>query len=494
MPTSLAPIAWFPIKGLDLISAPHDVGMEFAQDGFDVYVKNSKDLLKRPGYENQSSLSADISWLGSLALSNGNRFELAGAEGNIYNGSAVVISGRNTGDMNYTQFLDTGIWADGNATLCTWNGTASGVINPGNFTIACAEHLNKLFTADVSASTVRYSQTGSISAFTGVGTDVFNFEQNNGQTITALHSFARNELLIFKDRSMGKLVGYDKPSFNLITVDKSVGCINKKTVQNYKSNTTGGLCVFCGQDGVYVYDGSVPRKVSEYVQEFWDNIPRDRFTQLDSTIDTARGLYILSCPNGFGQTTNNRLLVMDMLNPWQDETGMHFPFWIWRVEADAVHERVSTSNTPSLTFAQGTEINTFSNTALDDGGDSINAYVVTPSMTGDGIVGTDACLRRAYVTMSSASGNMSVFGEIKDGEDWELQDNIDMSGGAARLGIDFALGTSPLGFLEANFSARVNMSLRSRRVKIKFEQDSGSFRFTLNRPVEFYFKAGGTRG
>jgi len=192
---------------------------------------------------------------------------------------------------------------------------------------------------------------------------------------------------------------------------------------------------------------------------------------------------------------------MDMLNPFQDDLGLHFPFWIWTVASPELGGGAYSLTEGRTTAGRGrVEIRRtghkyyYSESALSDSGVDILAYVVTPSMTGEGIVGTDACLRRAYITMSSASGSMSVYGELKDGEDWVLQDTVDMSGGAARLGVDFALGVSPLGFTESNFSARLNMSLRSRRIKIRFEQDSGSFRFTLNKPVEFYFKAGGTRG
>jgi len=504
MPTVLAPTKWFPKNGLDLISAPHDVGMDFAQDGFDVWCKNNKNIEKRPGYDevNVSAVSAspDITWLGSLYLSNGTKYELVGTEnGDIWEDSSGTITNKRLSGLNpsvaldYTQFLDTGIWADG-TTLKTWNGAVSGTINPGASAVCCEAHLNKLFVADKNSSTVRYSQTGSISSFTGIGTDAFNFEQNNGQVITALHSFARSELLIFKERSMGKLVGYDKPSFNLITVDNSVGCINKRTVQSFKSNTQGGLCVFAGQDGIYVYDGSTPKKVSEYIQEFWDGIDSQYFSEMDSTVDTDNGLYMLACPNGTTSTTNNRIIVMDLLHPFQDDLGLHFPMWIWRVNAFSLNCEVQSDNSTRCVFGEASGFKYyFSDTLLDDNGSLITAYVVTPSMTMDGVVGSDSCLRRAYVTMESSSGNMEIYGEVKDGEDWILQDSLDMSGGADRLGIDFALGISALGFTEANFSSRINMQLRSRRIKIKFEQSTDSYRFTLNSPVEFYFKQGGFR-
>jgi hypothetical protein len=506
MPTLLQPVAWFPTKGLDLISAPHDVGMEFAQDAFDVWVENNKDLKKRPGFDlvntTPVSASADINFLQSLYTSNGSRYELVGtSNGGVWREVAggitiKVLDGLSTArQWDYTQFLDTAIIADGNASLYTYNGAVSGTIAPGGFTLCVETHLNKLFTADRDGSTVRYSQTGSISAFAGVGTDAFNFEQNNGQVLTGLHSFARNELLIFKESSMGKLVGYDKPSFNLITVDTSVGCINHRTIKSYKSNTMGGLCVFAARDGLYVYDGSVPRKISEYIQTLWDTIPPARFGQMDSVIDTKRGLYILTAPTGLSNTDNNRLIVVDMKNPFEDETGLHFPIWVWRIEAQSLNQEITSSNTVKLVFGNSGGFKyRIDDSLLSDNGTDVVAYVVTPSMTGDGIVGTEAMLRRAYVCMSSASGSINIFGEIKDGEDWILQDTLEMSGGSAQLGVDFALGVSPLGFPESNFSARINADLKSRRIKVKFEQDSGDFRFTLNRPVEFYFMHGGTQG
>lgn len=505
MPSNLQPIAWFPNRGLDLTSAPHKVPLNMAQDGFDWYIEDGENLKKRPGYDdvNVSAVSASptINGLYSLYLSDGTKYELVGtSNGDIWQDSSGTITTKRiaglatTYPLDYTQFLDTGIWADGGFYLKTWNGSASGTISAGGSAIACEMHLNKLFTFDINSSTVRYSQTGSISAFTGSGTDTFNFNQNDGQVGTALHSFARNELLIFKERSMGKLLGYDKPSFNLLTIDSTIGCVNKRTIKSFRSNTSGGLCMWAFKDGIYAYDGTTPKKISEAIQSFWNTINPDYFDIMDATIDTDKGLYLLTVAAGTSQTTPNRLIVIDLMNPWQDEKGFHFPIFIWRLSAYSLNQEVQMDGSYRLVFGgtSGVKYN-FDDDTLSDNGSSITSYVVSPSMIFD-TLGNDNCLRRAYIAMESASGTFDVYGEIKDGEDWQLQDSIDMSGGADRLGIDFALGISPLGFTEANFSTRVNMSLRSRRIKVKLEQATDSYGFTLNSPVEFYQKSGGMRG
>lgn len=503
MPTILQGNIWFPKKGLDLESPKHLVSLDHASEGFDWYSDDGDIAAKKWGYAdvNISAVSAspDITGLYSLYLSNGDKYELVStSNGALWRDNSgtittKVLSGLSTTlPVDYTQFLDTGIWADGSTTIKTWNGTASGTIAEAS-AVACETHLNKLFLALGNSSTFKYSATGSISTFTGAGTDTINFEQNNGQNIVTIKSFSRNELLIFKDRSMGKLVGYDKASFNLLTIDNAIGCAAKLSVKNFKANTGGGLMIWAAWDGIYAYDGSVPKKISRYIQPFWNLVNKEYLSNARATIDQDNGLYFLTIPYSTA-TTNSHTIVVNLNFPYQDEKGTHFPMFIWRDGWKALNTEITSANANKIVMGGANGIkNYYADSIFSNNGTSIAAYIVTPMFTFDGL-GQDNALRRAYCVMESSSGNMSVYGEVKDGSDWVLQETFDMSGGADRLGIDFALGISPLGFPESNFSTRINMALRGRRIKIKFEQDSDSFRFKINSPVEFYFKQGGQRG
>jgi hypothetical protein len=503
MPSTLQNINWFPGRGLDLDSPIHQVDNQHAASGLNWYSVDGKNAEKKFGYDevNTSAVSAspNITGLHSLYLSNGTDYELVStSNGDIWTDSSgtittKILSGLSTSyPLDYTQFLDTGIWADGGYYLKTWNGSASGTVSAGASAIACEVHLNKLFTADINSSTIRYSQTGSISTFTGAGTDTFNFEQNNGQNIVGMQSFARNELIIFKERSMGKLIGYDKASFNLLTIDRSIGCACKRSMQNFKANTTGGLMLWANWDGIYAYDGSTPKKVSQKIQPFWDSINKNYMKDMVSAIDEDTGLYFLSVPYGSGQTTNNYTIVLNLNQPYQDDEGFHLPAFIWSDGWYSMNQETSTNTAKVVMGGTGYKYY-YSDMLYSNAGSSVTAYIVSPGFTFD-TLGYSNALRRLYCVMSSATGNMSLYGNFVDSDDWVLQQTFDMSGGAARLGIDFALGISPLGFTEANFSQRINTNLRGRRIKIKFEQASDSDRFTLNAPVELYFKRGGMQG
>lgn len=504
MTSTLQRIQWFPKNGLDLNSPIHQVDMSHACSGLNWYSNDNANAEKKFGYGqvNTVAVSAtpNITGLFSLYLSSGTDYELVStANGDVWTDSSGTITTKilaglsTTYPLDYTQFLDTGIWADGGYYLKTWNGSASGTISAGASAIACEVHLNKLFTADLNSSTVRYSSTGSISAFTGAGTDTFNFEQNNGQNIVALQSFARNELIIFKDGSMGKLIGYDKASFNLITVDRSIGCSCKRSIQNFKANTAGGLMIWASWDGIYAYDGSTPKRISDYIKPFWDTINKNYMSGMVSSVNEDLGLYFLSVPYGSGQTTNNYTIVINLRFPYQDDLGTHFPIFIWSDGWYSMNQETGTNSSLIVMGGSGGIKYYYSADLMSNNGSSVTAYIVTPGFTFDQM-GVSNSLRRIYVAMSSATGNFSLYGTFTDNQDWVLQETFDMSGGADRLGIDFALGISPLGFPEANFTERINTSLRGRRIKLKFEQASDSNRFTLNAPVELYFKRGGMQG
>lgn len=504
MSSTLQAISWFPGKGLDLDSPIHQVDNEHAASGLNWYSIDGDNADKKFGYDevNATAVSAtpNITGLFSLYLSSGTDYELVGtSNGDVWRDSSGTITTKilaglsTTYPLDYTQFLDTGIWADGGYYLKTWNGTASGTVSAGASAIACEVHLNKLFTADLNSSTVRYSSTGSISTFTGAGTDTFNFEQNNGQNLVGLQSFARNELVIFKERSMGKLIGYDKASFNLITIDRSIGCSCKRSIQNFKANTGGGLLIWANWDGIYAYDGNTPKKISQNIQPFWDAINKNYMVNMVSTIDEDNGLYFLSVPYGSGQTTNNYTIVVNLRLPYQNDKGTHFPMFIWSDGWYAMNQETGTNAAKIVMGGSGGFKYYYSSALMSDNGTSVTAYIVTPGFIFDQM-GVSNALRRIYVAMSSATGNFSVYGAFTDNQDWVLQQTFDMSGDADRLGIDFYLGISPLGFPEANFTERINTSLRGRRIKLKFEQASDSNRFTLNAPVELYFKRGGMQG
>ena len=507
MPTKLQGVKWFPSRGLNTAQPPHEVPMDMASDGFDVIVNDNKKLTKRDGFDNINgtsvSASATINSFGSLYLSSGTNFEIFGtSNGGVWQESAGVVTASvfsglsTTQPFDYTQFLDSMIVLDGNVTPRTWTGSASGTISAAASASKYGEtHLNKFFLAGMSYATSRvdYSTTGDFNVWTGTGTDQFQVSQNDGQDVTGLKSFSRNELVIFKDYSMYKLIGYDKASFNLMSIDTNIGCVNNKSIQNYKTSVQGGILIFAYRDGIYVYDGATAKKVSSYIQDFWDTLNQNKFINMRSCIDIGKGRYMLSVTTG-SDTTNSRIIVIDLLHPWQDENGLHFPIWIWRVSAQGLHtEVVGSTNLQRLVFGDTTGFKHQFGTFYSDNGATIESYVTTPLMAFTDGLAEEACLRRIYTAWESTAGSIEVSSELKDGTDWVSQDTIQTSGQGAALGVDFQIGVSPVGLPEATFTHRSNTQVRSRRIKARFLQDSTTRYFTMQDPVEFYYKTGGQR-
>ena len=508
MVTALQGTQWFPSKGVYLNSPGHAAPNDMASDGYDFVICNGVALEKRPGYDRVNSVpisaSASVIGLHSLYLSNGNNYELIlGSSGTVYtdvNGvcTASAVGGVYISDpVDYCQHLDTGIFVNGSSNPITWNGTVAGNISAApSAGISCAAHLNKLFIAIKSTSQFKYCATGSLHTWTGAGTDTVNVDQNNGQDIVALKSFARNELIIFKENSMYKFVGETATNFTLIKIDDSIGCSCVKSIKNYRSATGGGLMIWAYRDGIYAYDGTVPRKISGYIQAFWDTLNKSRFKWMDSCIDNDNGRYLLSCSIG-SATTNTRIICIDLTQPWTDAEGLHMPITIWRVSAQSLNNEINaTTNEQRLVFGEHLGRKSyFDSDLLADNGGGITVSVSTPLMPFDGSLGIENCLRRLFGSFKTTGGTVDLYYNSDDSSDdvYVGQITLDAAGGTYRLGIDFEIGVSSIGVPQASNFRRANISARGERLKVKMESTSAYQGFTMYSPIEFFFKGGGQR-
>lgn len=490
------------------------VPLNMASDGQDFVVDESTIAKKRDGFAaiNSTAVSASptINGLFSLRLSSGTMHDIVGtSNGGIWEDqsgviTASVFTGLSTSrPTEYTQFLDTAILADGTNVLNTWTGSVTGKISAAATGAKFVEtHLNKLFISGMSSSTDRvdYSTTGDFNTWTGPGTDQFQVEQNDGQDNAGLKSYSRNELIIFKDRSMHKLIGFDKPSFNRLSVDKSVGCVCNRAIKNFKSSSSSAdvfpvgndLLIWPFIDGLYIYNGSGVEKISSYIQETWDSINATRYTFMDSTIDIERGRYLIAFSTG-SSITNDTILAVDLRHPWRDENGLHFPIFPWTVNAQSLHtEILSSTNRQRLVFgasADGTK-NRFG-ALFSDSGAEIDSFVVSPLVGGQDGLRSSNNLKQVTTAWLSTAGEIDVDTEIKDGQDFTTQDTITTVGQSAAIGIDFAIGISPIGIPEATFTRTSNVKARSRRIMVRLRQNSATRFYNLESPVELYLKRAG---
>lgn len=480
--------------------------MDMASDGQDFVIDENSIIKKRDGFDevNATAVSANptIDSFASLRLSNGTVHEVFGtSNGGVWEEDSGVVTASiftglgTTRALEYTQFLDTLIIADSVNTIKTWDGSATGEITAAASAAKFVEtHLNKLFVAGMSYATSRvdYSATGDFNTWTGSGTDQFNVEQNNGQDITGIKSYARNELIIFKENSTHKLIGFDRPSFNLLTVDKTIGCIESKTIQNFKASTGGGLLVFAYIDGLYVYDGSQINKISSYVQDIWDSINSTRYSQMVSTLDSENGRYLIAFATG-SSTTNDTMLCVDLKHPWIDDNGFHFPIFKWTVSAQGLHTEIDqTTNREKIVFGGNADgFKYYFGTFYSDNGSAIDSYITTPLMAFADGISLSNNLKRITNAFVSTSGDVDIETEIKDGDEWITQETISTQGSGASLGIDFQIGVSAIGLPEATFTVNTNVRVRGRRIKVRFRQNSSTRYYNMEAPVEFYWNSAG---
>ena len=147
------------------------------------------------------------------------------------------------------------ILLDGTNIPRTWTGATTGEITSAPTGASYGDtHLNKFWVTGIAGdlSKVSYSATGDFDTWTGAGTGAFNVNQNDGDVCKGLKSFNSNEIIIFKERSMWKNIGDTSANFRVISVDKNVGCVSNRSIENFR----GGLLIWAARDGLYVYDGS----------------------------------------------------------------------------------------------------------------------------------------------------------------------------------------------------------------------------------------------
>lgn len=477
-----------------------------ASDGQNFIVDESTIVKKRDGFTavNATPVSASptINSLFSLRLSNGTIHEIVGtSNGGIFEDESGTITnsiftGLSTSrPTEYTQFLNTIILADGTNVLNTWDGSVTGQIPAAATGAKFVEtHLNKLFISGIISSSDRvdYSTTGDFNVWTGAGTDKFQVEQNDGQNISGLKAYSRNELIIFKDRSMHKLIGFDKSSFNRLSVDKSVGCVCNRAIKNFKSSSGGGLLIWPFIDGIYIYDGAKVEKISSYIQDTWNNINANRYTFMDATIDIETGRYLISFSTG-SSVINDTTLAVDLRHPWRDENGLHFPIFPWTIKAQSLHtEILASTNRQRLVFGSSEDgIKNRFGTLFSDAGSAIDSFVVSPLVGGQDGLRSSNNLKQVTTAWVSTSGEIDVDTEIKDGQDFTTQDTINTIGQSDAIGVDFTIGVSPIGIIESTFTHTSNTRARSRRVMVRLRQNSSTRFYNLEAPVELYLQRAG---
>ena len=126
--------------------------------------------------------------------------------------------------------------------------------------------------------------------------------EGSAEKITGLASYG-GMLIVFKEKSVWTVDGLTEATFFTRPVVKGIGCVGHHSIVQ-----VDGLLYFWGKDGIYGFDGSLPRKISDPVQDvvMGRNYLRDHF--IVGAEDETNQSIIWSYP-ATGSTENNKQLV-----------------------------------------------------------------------------------------------------------------------------------------------------------------------------------------
>jgi len=129
-----------------------------------------------------------------------------------------------------------------------------------------------------------------------------------------------DHVICFTEHSMHELYGTGPDNYELIDVGGAVGCISDRSVVACQ-----GKLYWAAYDGFYQYAGGLPRKVSDAVNAYWDDI---NFTYRAKIASGSVEEYIyVAIPYGSAATANNLILKYDTrLGKWYIETGNFVDF------------------------------------------------------------------------------------------------------------------------------------------------------------------------
>jgi hypothetical protein len=330
-------------------------------------------LEQRPGYEklNETAIaSSAITGLYRYYKVAGSKTWLVVCGKNLYavadDGTAgAALYGAFTAgtDVFFTGYKDYAFCCDPNAGVVKTDGGTAAVINgspKGKYIVTNHE---KLMVAGMSTNPCRVQWCDEGDEATWGPTSYWEFEEDDGDVITGLATFAGN-LYVFKTNSIHALYGTNADDFYSRRLQMGVGCVAPKSLL-----VTDNGIFFAARDGFKFFDGAMVQHIS---------------TKVDPLILPAGNLryvatgkwrrYIWWSFRTSGAEGNNRVLVFDMAaQTWWLFTGYNASVF---ATADGA------TDDGDLFFGASTATGFIyrANAGTSDDGNSIEFYYSTPYM------------------------------------------------------------------------------------------------------------------
>jgi hypothetical protein len=249
-------------------------------------------------------------------------------------------------------------------------------------------HLNRIWTLE--GNTLRFSALDT--SVTEEHFNDFDTANNAGSIIipsskgdigTGLYSL-NNGLYVFQRRSIWRLLGSSPSNFELRNVTNEIGMIDKRTLVEY-----GDLLTFLSDKGVYLFDGSNLKNISEGVV----NTSIDAWANKTSPVAVLwNNTYLISYTSNSGSYNDEALFYHYEMGVWGKFENIHASDWVvWDGSNDSGQIYFSSSN-------QGVMYR-FDTGSHDDGYEITTRYV-TPSLSfGTGM--NDKAIKKFYIQQLS---------------------------------------------------------------------------------------------
>lgn len=281
-------------------------------------------IVKRKGYtavlNTPISESEAIDGLYIYHKNDGTRYMIVAVGGALYsvdeaNGTATLLTyegGGNVDDLTNTDYVGFTTWgnvcyiANGEEPIMEFDGTSvvkwDSAVPTGKY---ITSHKNMIFWAGdtTSPSELFFSEiappTGSPGDYGSV-----NIQTDDGDRIMNIIK-QQDNLVVFKSDSIHIIYGSSKYNFSKREVQPTIGTISSKSVVNFQN-----ILIFLYRDGVYTFDGTNTRIISEKIKPTIKKISEPQ--KCAASVDEQK--YYLAYSDGVAGSVNTKVMVYSLIH------------------------------------------------------------------------------------------------------------------------------------------------------------------------------------
>lgn len=230
------------------------------------------------------------------------------------NFTAFILNFSSANPCNYAVFMDTLTIVNGINNMQSWDTstvfTQESTYQP-RFIIVWQNRIWIAGDAD-ERSKVRCSEWLNPSNYTipssAIYTDpvVFDINSQDGQKVMGFALSPNGNLMIFKEKSVYEIAGYDRSDFYLRLVISDIGCIDQKSL-TYKEN----VALWLSERGIVGYDGHTIRILSDNISATVDDIQQLQVGSGSFSKDPQGDWEVYSSTDNIDTTTKTDSIILD---------------------------------------------------------------------------------------------------------------------------------------------------------------------------------------